>query len=179
MLSTVPLNVGRRRVCGSVFSPASLEAHPPKSTSDSQREQTPVASFEESIDASSTFKADSQSTSFATIGGSTDAASPEEDTLNQARQAAKEFLSVPNLGFDLLYNFRNTDGSQVLKEWNRLSPPSKETAEALEYLMRTSPWTLFESYGNDIRRHFLVNLRAALSKVWTLCVIRIWWVGPC
>lgn len=179
MLSTVPLNVGRRRVCGSVFSPASLEAHPPKSTSDSQREQTPVASFEESIDASSTFKADSQSTSFATIGGSTDAASPEEDTLNQARQAAKEFLSVPNLGFDLLYNFRNTDGSQVLKEWNRLSPPSKETAEALEYLMRTSPWTLFEWYGNDIRRHFLVNLRTGLSKVWTLCVIRIWWVGPC
>ncbi|KAF4767207.1 hypothetical protein N7455_011742 [Penicillium solitum] len=165
MLSTVPLNVGRRRVCGSVFSPASLEAHPPKSTSDSQRERTPVASFEESVDSSSTFKADSQSTSFATIGGLTDAASPEEDTLNQARQTAKEFLSVPNLGFDLLYNFRNTDGSQVLKEWNRLSPPSKETAEALEYLMRTSPWTLFEWYGNDIRRHFLVNLRTGLSKL--------------
>ncbi|KAJ5449343.1 Cullin homology [Penicillium cf. griseofulvum] len=165
MLSTVPLNVGRRRVCGSVFSPASLEAHPPKSTLDFQHEQTPVTSFQESTDSSSTFKADSQSTSFATIGGSTDAGSPEEDTLNQALQAAKEFLSVPNLGFELLYNFRNTDGNQGLKEWNRLSPPSKETAEALEYLMRASPWTLFEWYGNDIRRHFLVNFRTGLSKL--------------
>jgi anaphase-promoting complex subunit 2 len=173
MLATVPFHAARRRVFGSVFSPASLEAHPPKSTN-LQHDQTPDASFE-STDSSSTFKADSQATSFATIGGSTDTASPEEGTLNQARLAAKEFLSVPNLGFDLIYKFRNTDGSEVLKEWNRLSPPSKETAEALEHLMRTSPWSLFDWYGNDIRRHFLVNLRTGLTKVWPLCAIRKWW----
>lgn len=162
MISTEPFTTTRTRVFGSVFSPASLEAYPPKSTSNFH-EQT-VASFQ-STDSSSTFKADSQSTSFATIGGSTDATSPEENTLDQARQAAREFLSVPDLGFELLYEFRNTDGSEVLKEWNRLSPPSNETAEALEHLMRTSPWSLFEWYGNDIRRHFLVNLRTGLSKV--------------
>ncbi|KAJ5139166.1 Cullin homology [Penicillium bovifimosum] len=161
MLATVPLHAARRRVFGSVFSPATLEAHPTKSTT-LQHDQTP-ASFE-STDSSSTFK-DSQATSFATIGGSTDTASPEESALNQARLAAKEFLSVPNLGFDLIYKFRNTDGSEALKEWNRLSPPSKATAEALGHLMRTSPWSLFDWYANDIRRHFLVNFRTGLSKL--------------
>lgn len=164
MLSTEPFIAARTRVFGSVFSPASLESHPPNSTSNVRHDQTLVASLQ-STDSSSTFKADSQSTSFATIGGLTDVASPEEDTLDQARQAAKEFLSVPNLGFELLYKFRNHDGSEVLKEWNRLSPPSKETAEALEYLMRTCPWSLFDWYGNDIRRHFLVNFRTGLTKV--------------
>jgi anaphase-promoting complex subunit 2 len=163
MLSTVPLNVGRRRVFGSVFSP-SLET---QLKSDSQ---TPVTSFQ-STDSSSTFKAESQSNSFATIAGSAGFPSAEEDTLDHAREAAKEFLSVPNLGFDPLYNYRDTDGSELLKEWNRLTPPSKETAEALEYLMRTSPWTLFEWHGNDIRKHFLVNFRAGLSEVRNVCCL--------
>jgi len=167
MTSTVPLNAGRRRVIGSVFSPASLEAHPLKPDS-----QTPIASFQ-STDSSSTFKAESQSNSFATIGGSAGSPSADDDILDHAREAAKEFLSVPNLGFDPLYNYRDTDGSELLKEWNRLSPPSKDTAEALEYLMRTSPWALFEWHGNDIRRHFLVNFRAGLSKVWVRAVLLI------
>ncbi|OQD84649.1 hypothetical protein PENANT_c012G00690 [Penicillium antarcticum] len=138
MLSTVPLNVGRRRVFGSVFSPASLEA-PTKSKSNSEHEtdRTPTSSFHSSTGSTSTFKADSLPTSFATVGGSTD--SPNEETLEQARLAASEFLSVPNLGFQLLYDYRNTDGSEVLKQWNRLSPPSKETAEALECLLLRSP----------------------------------------
>lgn len=155
MLSTVPLNAGRRRVFGSVFSPS--PAHSLKS-------DNPVASFE-STDSISTVKADSQSNSFATIGGSTDSASADAEILDQARVAAAEFLSVPNLGFEPLYAHRDTDGSELLKEWNRLAPPSKESAEALEYLMRTSPWTLFEWYGNDIRKHFLINFRSGLTKV--------------
>lgn len=154
MLSTVPLNAGRRRVFGSVFSPS--PAHSLKSD--------PVASFE-STDSSATVK-DSQSNSFATIGGSTDSASADEHLLDHARAAATEFLTVPNLGFEPLYNYRETDGSELLKEWNRLAPPSKEAAEALEYLMRTSPWTLFEWYGNSIRRHFLANFRSGLTEVW-------------
>ncbi|CAG8222509.1 unnamed protein product [Penicillium salamii] len=155
MLSTVPLNAGRRRVFGSVFSPS--PAHSLKS-------DNPVASFE-STDSISTVKADSQSNSFATIGGSTDSASADAEILDQARVAAAEFLSVPNLGFEPLYTHRDTDGSELLKEWNRLAPPSKESAEALEYLMRTSPWTLFEWYGNDIRKHFLINFRSGLTKL--------------
>ncbi|CAG8051885.1 unnamed protein product [Penicillium olsonii] len=155
MLSTVPLNAGRRRVFGSVFSPS--PAHSLKS-------DNPVTSFE-STDSSSTVKADSQSNSFATIGGSTDTASADEEILDHARAAAAEFLSVPNLGFELLYAYRDTDGSELLKEWDRLAPPSKECAEALGYLMRTSPWTLFEWYGNDIRRHFLMNFRSGLTKL--------------
>jgi anaphase-promoting complex subunit 2 len=164
MLSTVPLNVGRRRIAGSVFSPASLEAHPLKPT-DSQ----PGDSFQ-STDSTSTFKAESQSNSFATIGGSAGSPSADDDILDHALEASKEFLSVPNLGFDSLYDYCDTDGSELLTEWNRLSPPSKETAEALEYLVRTSPWALFEWHGNDIRRHFLVNFRDGLSKVRTRAV---------
>jgi anaphase-promoting complex subunit 2 len=164
MLSTVPLNVGRRRVFGSVFSPASLEGSAKsKSTPKHENDQTPTTSFHSSTGSTSTFKADSLPTSFATVGGSTD--SPDEETLEQARRAASEFLSVPNLGFQLLYDYRNSDGSEVLKQWNRLSPPSKETAEALECLVRNCPWTLFDGYGCDIRRHFLVNLRDGLSQV--------------
>lgn len=155
MLSTVPLNAGRRRVFGSVFSPS--PAH--------SLESDPAASFE-STASSSTVKADSQSNSFATIGGSTDSASADEDLLNHARAAATDFLAVPTLGFEPLYKYRETDGSELLTEWNRLAPPSKEAAEALEYLMRTSPWTLFEWYSNNIRRHFLINFRSGLTEVW-------------
>ncbi|KAJ5343915.1 Cullin homology [Penicillium brevicompactum] len=154
MLSTVPLNAGRRRVFGSVFSPS--PAH--------SLESDPAASFE-STASSSTVKADSQSNSFATIGGSTDSASADEDLLNHARAAATDFLAVPTLGFEPLYKYRETDGSELLTEWNRLAPPSKEAAEALEYLMRTSPWTLFEWYSNNIRRHFLINFRSGLTEL--------------
>ncbi|KAJ5762110.1 uncharacterized protein N7511_005492 [Penicillium nucicola] len=160
MLSTVPLNVGRKRVFGSVFSPASLEAPTKsKSTPKHETERTPTSSFHSSTGSTSTFKADS----FATVAGPTD--SLDEETLEQARLAASDFLSVPNLGFQLLYDYRNTDGSEVLKQWNRLSPPSKETAEALECLVRNCPWTLFDWYGCDIRKHFLVNLRDGLSQL--------------
>lgn len=155
MLSTVPLNLGRRRVFGSVFSSQPHSLRPDQTSFDS-------------TDSAATFKADSQSNSFATIGGFTDSASADDEILDHACELAKEFLAVPNLGFESLYKFQNTDGSELLKEWNRLVPPSKETAKALEYLMRTSPWTLFEWHGNHIRTHFLVNFRAGLTKVWML-----------
>ncbi|KAJ5101604.1 hypothetical protein NUU61_003826 [Penicillium alfredii] len=168
MLSTVPLNAGRRRVFGSVFSPASLEARPPTFASAFDHDPTDAPSFQGSIGSSSTVKADSQ-TSFISTHDS-------QDIWNHAWRAATAFLAVPDRGFAPLYKFRETDGSEALKEWNRLSPPSKETAEALAYLTASgqpvkSPESvaavraLFEWYGDEIRRHFLVNLRAGLYEL--------------
>lgn len=165
MLSTVPLNAGRRRVFGSVFSPASLEARPPyASTFD--HDQTPFASFQSST-SSSTVKTGSQATSFATAPQEPPA---DREAWDSAWSAATAFLSVPDLGFAPIYEFRETDGGEALKQWNRLSPPSKETGEALTYLTAVArhtntPKDLFGWYTDEIRRHFLTNLQSGLYAV--------------
>lgn len=165
MLSTVPLNAGRRRVFGSVFSPASLEARPPFASS-FENDQTPFASFQSSV-SSSTVKTGSQTTSFATAPQEPPA---DREAWDQAWSAATAFLSVPDVGFAPIYESRETDGSEALKQWNRLSPPSKETGEALSYLTAVARHAntskdLFGWYGDEIRRHFLTNLRGGLYEV--------------
>lgn len=173
MISTVPLNAGRRRVFGSVFSPASLEARPPFASS-FNHDHTPFASFQSS-DSSSTIKTGSQATAFSPVPQEPPA---DREAWDRAWSAATAFLSVPNRGFAPIYESRETDGSEALKDWNRLSPPSKETGEALAYLTAaaqntrdspgaTRPKDLFSWYGDEIRRHFLTNLRGGLFEVWT------------
>ncbi|KAJ5670057.1 uncharacterized protein N7477_005420 [Penicillium maclennaniae] len=170
MLSTVPLNVGRKRVFGSVFSPASLEARPPF-TSTFNLHQTPLTSFQ-SDDSSSTVKTASQATAISS------AHDPLEDrqAWDQAWSAATAFLSVPDRGFASIHEYKDTDGSEALKDWNRLSPPSKETGEALAYLTAaaqnakitsgaTKPQDLVSWYGGEIRRHFLINIRGGLYEL--------------
>lgn len=170
MLSTVPLNASRRRVFGSVFSPASLEARPPLAYS-FEHDQTALASFQ-STTSFATEKADSQSQPFVT----TQDTLSDRETWDEAWSAATGFLAVPNLGFAPIYDARGTDGSEMLKKWNRLTPPSKETADALSYLAAAAQQTiipqagtgsrdLFSWYGDEIRRHFLTNLRAGLYEV--------------
>lgn len=164
MLSTVPLNAGRRRVFGSVFSPASLEARPPFAST-FEHDQTPFASFQSST-SSSTIKTGSQAISFATAPQEPPA---DREAWDQAWSAATAFLAVPDLGFAPIYESRETDGSEALKQWNRLSPPSKETGEALAYLTaatrHTNTQDLFGWYADEIRRHFLTNLRSGLYEV--------------
>lgn len=173
MLSTVPLNVGRRRVFGSVFSPASLEARPPFASS-LDHNQTPFASFQ-SNDSSSTIKTGSQGAAFSPAQQEPLA---DREAWDQAWSVATAFLSVPNGGFAPIYESRETDGSKALKDWDRLSPPSKETGEALAYLTAAAqnsrssagaikPKDLISWYGDEIRRHFLTNLRGGLCEVWT------------
>lgn len=176
MMSTVPLNAGRRRVFGSVFSPASLEARPPFASSFGQA-QAPYASFE-STATSSTVKTGSQATSFVTAQ---EELSTDPEKWDQAWSAATAFLAVPDLGFAPIFEYRETDGSEVLKRWNRLSPPSKGTGEALSYLAagiqqaHTSK-DLFDWYGEEIRRHFLTNLRGGLTEVWPSALKLV--IGP-
>lgn len=165
MLSTVPINTGRRRVFGSVFPSASLEARPPFASSFDQN-QTPFASFQSST-SSSTVKTGSQATSFATAPQEPPA---DREAWDQAWSAATAFLSVPDLGFAPIFESRETDGSEALKQWNRLRPPSKGTGEALVYLTTAARHgntskDLFGWYGDEIRRHFLVNLRGGLYEV--------------
>ncbi|KAJ6086137.1 hypothetical protein N7486_010418 [Penicillium sp. IBT 16267x] len=160
MISTVPLSAGRRRVFGSVFPPASLEARPPFASSFDN--QTPIASFQ----STSTV----QNESFRSVYQPSNSA-PDRQTWDQAWSAATAFLCVPDRGFAPIYDFRETDGSELLKEWNRLSPPSKETGEALAYLTaaaqhgQSTQKSLFDWYGDEIRRHFLTNLRTELFKL--------------
>lgn len=160
MLSTGPLNAGRRRVFGSVFSPASLDARPPIASFD--HDQTPTTSFQ----STSTLQNDSFAPAYQTLDTSSDRQATE-----QAWAAATAFLCVPDRGFAPIYESRETDGSEALKEWNRLTPPSKETSEALAYLTAAAQHAssgqrdLFDWYGAEMRRHFLTNLRAGLSKV--------------
>lgn len=169
MISTVPLNASRRRVFGSVFSPASLQARPP-TASGSDHDQTQLASFQST---SSTVKTGS----FASPQQERFAEAPHDrETWDQAWSTATAFLAVPDQGFAPIYDARETDGSEALKDWNRLTPPSKETAEALSYLTAaaqqgstaygaTSSQSLIDWYGDEIRRHFLANLRSGLYEV--------------
>ncbi|KAJ5179847.1 hypothetical protein N7492_003057 [Penicillium capsulatum] len=169
-LSTVPLNAGRRRVFGSVFSPASLEARSPFASS--VHGDTPLASFQ-SHDSSSTIKTEQHSQSF-TPRHSQSADTPlARESWDLAWTAATAFLSVPDRGFGPIYESRGTDGSEPLKEWNRISPPSTEASEALAYLTAAANTTLaiagpkdiFGWYGEEIRRHFLTNLREGLLEL--------------
>ncbi|KAJ5123602.1 hypothetical protein N7448_009699 [Penicillium atrosanguineum] len=170
MLSTVPLNVGRKRVFHSVFSPASLEARPPFASL-FNHDQTPFTSFQ-SDGSSSTVKTASQ----VTVLSSDKEPLVDRQAWDQAWSAATVFLSVPDRGFAPIYEARDTDGNEALKDWNRLSPPSKETGEALTYLTAaaqnarttsgtTGPKDLFSWYGDEIRRHFLMNLRGGLCEL--------------
>lgn len=174
MLSTVPLNAGRRRVFGSVFSPASLEARPPLASS-FDHDQAALASFQ-STASFATLKVDSQTGSFVSAHETTDPLSDHE-TWDQAWSAATAFLSIPDHGFAPIYEARDTDGSEMLRAWNRLTPPSKETADSLSYLAAATQQTntlqggassrgLFSWYSDEIRRHFLTNLRGGLYEVW-------------
>ena len=155
-LTAVPLNAGRRRVFGSVF-PATLQTS-------SLSEKTLNASFQ-STDSSSTVKTD-----FAPIHPSV-TSEADRETWDRAWAAATDFLSVPDRGFAPIYDARDTDGSEIIQEFARLSPPSKDTADALEYLVAAVPQAqddsrnLFSWYGDEIRRHFLTNLRQGLHEV--------------
>ncbi|KAJ5721004.1 uncharacterized protein N7483_008938 [Penicillium malachiteum] len=162
MMSSIPLNAGRRRVFGSVFSPASLEARPPFASS-FDHDQTPIASFQ----SSSTIRNDSFEPLYQTQGGSLDRQSCE-----QAWSAATAFLAIPDRGFALVFKLRGMDGNEALKNWDRLTPPSKEAGEALAYLAASAQQAqvfkqkdLFDWYGDEMRRHFLTNLRGGLCEL--------------
>ncbi|KAJ5286698.1 hypothetical protein N7478_002384 [Penicillium angulare] len=162
MLSTTPLAAGRRRVFGSVFSPASLEARPPFASS-YDNDQNLAASFQ----SSSTVQNDS----FAPPYQNTDNTSARQ-ACKEAWSAATAYLCIPDQGFAHIYESRGTDGSEALKDSNRLSPPSKETGEAVAYLTASAQHgqtsgqrDLFEWYGDEMRRHFLTNLRGGLHEL--------------
>lgn len=164
MLSTSTLNAGRRRVFDSVFAPATLEARPPFA-SGLDHDQIPIASFQSDV-SSSTIKTDTFASPFEQATNT----SLDPASWNRAWTTATAFLIVPDRGFTPVFESRQTDGSEVLKGWNRLSPPNKETADALSYLTAAAQHTnaskdLFEWYGDEIRRHFLTNFRDGLYQV--------------
>ncbi|KAJ5102686.1 hypothetical protein N7532_003215 [Penicillium argentinense] len=160
MASTVPLNVGRRRVFHSVFSPASIEARPPFADPTSQ------ASFQ-SAASSSTVRTDPQSQSFTSLH---EQAPSDPETWNRAWAAATAYLSIPDRGFE---------DSEIVKRRERentIPPPSRDTVEAFSYLLAAAKHTnaaqggtasrdLCDWYSEEMRRHFLTNLQRRLREI--------------
>ncbi|KAJ5662689.1 hypothetical protein N7462_011615 [Penicillium macrosclerotiorum] len=156
MVSAISLTGARQRVFSSVFSPASLDAQPAFASFQSSASSSTVRTGSFLSNPNQQFQSGESSL--------------DQDTWDQAWTAAISFLSIPNRGFAPIYESRDTDGSDALKEWNRLSPPSKETAAALECLIHADqhargPRNLFDWYGDEIRRHFLTNLRSGLYEL--------------
>ncbi|KAF7717742.1 Uncharacterized protein PECH_007691 [Penicillium ucsense] len=169
MINSNPLNVGRRRVFGSVFSPAPFEARSSGRGVDNGNTQ-----------AASPFHPDA---SFSTIRtGSFNSPQPgksfsstlDRETWNQAWCLASDFLSLPHAGFAEIYNARGrVENKGKASRWHR--PPSQEVAEALSYLAcsessETSSelnglHELLLWYGGEIRRHFLANMRQGLHEL--------------
>ncbi|KAJ9323181.1 hypothetical protein DTO027B5_8561 [Paecilomyces variotii] len=164
MFQNVPLSIGRKRVFDSVFSPASLDhATAPHLT-------TPLLNLlvaDQSFDSATEIASPSQDYRLS---------SRDEAAWDRAWNAATAFLSVPDRGFASLEASDEMDETEFLKQWNRYDPPSKQTSEALAYLLKTSPLRkgpqagaeehdLIEWYGNEIRRHFLVNFRGSLVQL--------------
>ena len=164
MLSAATFNASRRRVFDSVFPPATLEARPPFASS-LDHAQISIASFESDV-TTSTLKLHS----FPSSSEQTTSVSWDPASWDRAWSAATAFLTIPDRGFRPIFQSRKTDGGEILKDWDRLSSPSKETADALSYLIAVAQHTnasknLFDWYGDEIRRHFLTNFRDGIYKV--------------
>lgn len=120
----------------------------------------------------------STASSHSTSNNTTAASALNEPWLDQATwgrawHVATEFLAVPDKGFEVLAGFegeQQVDEVEILEQWNRYDSLSKETADALAYVIRegfpSSPdQDLLEWYGNEVRRHFLRNFRSGLLQL--------------
>ncbi|KAL5000351.1 hypothetical protein BDV10DRAFT_162548 [Aspergillus recurvatus] len=95
-------------------------------------------------------------------------------TRNRAWRPATTYLSVPDRKFEDLLLHIASDEEDFLKLWNRDKKPSKETRDALTYLIRfpaeeseseDASNNIFDWYELEIRRHFLRNFKEDLSVV--------------
>ena len=100
--------------------------------------------------------------------------SSDKGTRNRAWRPATTFLSIPDRRFEDLLLHIAFDEEDYLKLWNRDKKPSKETRDALTYLIRLSAKesepedasnSIFDWYELEIRRHFLQNFKEDLSIV--------------
>ncbi|KAL4745736.1 hypothetical protein BDW72DRAFT_186183 [Aspergillus terricola var. indicus] len=98
----------------------------------------------------------------------------DRGTGNRAWRLATAFLSIPDRKFEDLLLHIASDEEDFLKLWNRDKKPSKETRDALAYLIRLSANesepedalnSIFDWYELEVRRHFLQNFKEDLSVV--------------
>ncbi|RDW78565.1 anaphase promoting complex subunit 2 [Aspergillus mulundensis] len=96
----------------------------------------------------------------------------DKGTRSRAWRTATIYLSIPDRKFEDLL-LRITPGEDdFLKLWNRDKKPSKETRDALAYLIKPSTRgsedeskDIFAWYELELRRHFLRNFKEELSVV--------------
>jgi len=157
MPPTSTITTSRKRVFNSVFS-----ASPAFSTT----ENPPL----KSIDPLATSRSfdDSQLTE-------PDEPGPDQETWDRAWDTATAFLTVPDRGFAALGAFEDIDEEVFLKRWNRYERPSRKTAEALGILVsQEQRGSIIDWYGQEIRRHFLMNFRDGLFEVCSMRVLDSW-----
>lgn len=72
--------------------------------------------------------------------------------------------------------FKWEDDTEFMRQWNHHDPPSKETEDAIAYLVAQlsqgegsrvdkGQHNIFTWYESEVRRHFLKNFRDGLGKV--------------
>lgn len=170
MLSTSPITASRNRVLGSVFSPASRQnlSSPTSLALGITTLNHPSKSADPLISTSRSVNRPSDATEYI------DESLPDQDW-DRAWHIATEFLSVPDRGFAPLAECKDTGEAEFLKGWNRYGSPSKETSDALAYLVAPlgrdglcadkGQHSIFGWYESEMRRHFLKNFRDGLVKV--------------
>ncbi|KAL5048244.1 hypothetical protein BDW71DRAFT_178195 [Aspergillus fruticulosus] len=98
----------------------------------------------------------------------------DRGTRNRAWRPVTTYLSIPDRKFEDLLLHIASDEEDFLKLWNRDKKPSKETRDALAYLIRLSAEesetedtskSIFDWYELEIRRHFFRNFKEDLSVV--------------
>ncbi|OJJ47994.1 hypothetical protein ASPZODRAFT_15442 [Penicilliopsis zonata CBS 506.65] len=177
MIQTVPIPASRRRVFDSVFSPASLDDFSPTPVATPALDYTAVGQpFGGGIQTYDRTSLPRPSTASSFLSNDTVPLADEVDktTWDHAWQVATAFLVLPDAKLSYLEVCGEVDQERFFKQWNRHDPPSKETTEALAYLLGASSAgrqssgitferpDLLEWYGNETRRHFLKNFREGL-----------------
>ncbi|KAI9376612.1 hypothetical protein BJX61DRAFT_538695 [Aspergillus egyptiacus] len=92
---------------------------------------------------------------------------PEKGAWTRAWRLATTFLSLPDRDLEPMVRYEEFGEEEFLKLWNRDKKPTKETRDALSYLIKNSgsdggPKSVIDWYGSEIRLHFLRNFRKEL-----------------
>lgn len=168
MVPNVPLAIGRKRVFDAVFPPTLLIKV--NDTLHSVADATP------SLAKPFTFNSDIAS---------------EQATWDRSWDTATAFLSIPDKKLILADDKATGDElseSTLLKQWSQRQRPSRSILDALyhvgadssmgkEFRASSKEYDIQEWYMNEVRRHFLANLRGALLKVGVELIlgVRLWW----
>lgn len=168
MLSPSPIAAGRNRVLGSVFCPASDHFSLPTALS------LELKALNQSSGPSNLHAR--RSTNRPSDASTIDDSLEDRETWDRAWNIATAALSLPDKGFPPVPDRRDPKEehcSELLKQWSPHEPSSKETEDALAYVVAPlsregvdrGQDNILTWYKAEMRRHFVKNLRDGLGEV--------------